>query len=208
LAPSYSAFLLAWVQAGGVFALAHLRNGVLDGKRRVVEDFVAAAEGVVAAGWTVPGRLAACGESNGGLIVGAAVTARPELFSAVVCSAPLLDMVRYERSGMGAAWVGEYGSVGDRAGLEGLLGVSPYHRVRGAVAYPAVLFTVFEGDTRVDPMHARKMCAALQWATSGSGPVVLREEAGVGHGARSASRGVALAADMLAFVAAQTGLTP
>jgi prolyl oligopeptidase len=203
LTPTYSAFLLAWVQAGGVFALAHLPSG---SKQRAVDDFVAAAECLVTQGWTAPDRLAACGESNGGLIVGAAITQRPELFAAAVCSAPLLDMVRYELSGMGHAWRAEYGSANDPEQLAGLLGYSPYHRVRDGIDYPAVLFTVFEGDTRVDPMHARKMCAALQWATSGIRPVVLREESGVGHGARAASRGIALAADMLAFLAAQTGL--
>jgi prolyl oligopeptidase len=206
LTPTYSAFILAWVQAGGVFALAHLPY---EGrKQRAVEDFVAAADYLVAQGWTAPDRLAACGESNGGLIVGAALTRRPDLFAAAACSAPLLDMVRYERSGMGAAWRSEYGSASDPEQLDGLLGYSPYHHVRAAVDYPAVLFTVFDGDTRVDPMHARKMCAALQWATSSTRPIVLREESGVGHGARAASRGIALAGDMLAFLAAQTGLSP
>jgi prolyl oligopeptidase len=206
LTPTYSAFLLAWVRAGGVFALAHLSSEAGDGKQRAVEDFVAVAECLVAQGWTTPDRLAACGESNGGLIVGGAFTLRPELFAAAVCSAPLLDMVRYERSGMGHAWRAEYGSASDPEEFAGLLGSSPYHRVRAGVGYPAVLFTVFDGDTRVDPMHARKMCAALQWATSSTRPVVLREESGVGHGARAASRGVALAGDMLAFLAAHTGL--
>jgi prolyl oligopeptidase len=204
LTPTYSAFLLAWVQAGGVFAMAHLPNE--GDKQRAVDEFLAAARHLIATGWTSADRLAACGESNGGLIVGAAITQRPDLFAAAVCSAPLLDMVRYERSGMGASWRAEYGSASDPEQTAGLLEFSPYHRVRDGVDYPAVLFTVFDGDTRVDPMHARKMCAALQWATSGTRPVVLREESGVGHGARAASRGIALAADLLAFVAAHTGL--
>lgn len=216
--PTYSAYVLAWVAAGGVFALAHLRgggghgahwhrDGRLDRKQNVVDDFVAVAEGLIRTGWTTAGLLGACGESNGGLVVGAAITQRPELFAAAVCSAPLLDMVRYERSGMGTAWRAEYGSAEDPDQLGRLLAYSPYHRVRERVGYPAVLFTVFDGDTRVDPMHARKMCAALQWATKHANPVLLRTEGGVGHGARGAGRAVGLAADILAFTAAQTGLT-
>lgn len=217
LTPTYSAYILAWVEAGGVFALAHLRGGGEDGavshrdgrlagKQRVFEDFGAVARGLVAEGWTTAGQLGACGESNGGLVVGAALTQWPELFAAAVCSAPVLDMVRYERSGLGAAWRAEYGSASDPDQLRWLLDYSPYHRVRPGAAYPAVLLTASRGDSRVDPMHARKMCAALQWATRGDGPILLREEEGVGHGARAASRSVALAADMLAFLAAHTGL--
>ena len=217
LTPSYSSYALAWVEAGGVFAVAGVRgggeqgerwhrDGKLDRKQNSVDDFVAAAERLVADGWTTPGQLGICGESNGGLLVGAALTQRPELFAAAVCSAPLLDMVRYERFGLGATWRGEYGSAGDPEQLGWLLGYSPYHRVRDGVPYPAVLFTVFGGDSRVDPLHARKMCAALQHATTSGRPVLLRAEQDVGHGRRAASRANALAADMLAFLAAQTGL--
>lgn len=219
LTPSYSAFTLAWVEAGGVFVTANLRGGgeqgdewhragTLERKQNVFDDFVAAAETLVADGWTTPGQLGICGESNGGLLVGAVLTQRPELFAAAVCSAPVLDMVRYERSGLGPAWVAEYGSADDPEQLAWLLDYSPYHRVRKGVEYPAVLFTVFGGDTRVDPLHARKMCAALQHATACSRPVALRYEHDVGHGAAAVSRSVGLAADMLAFLAAHTGLTP
>jgi prolyl oligopeptidase len=219
LTPSYSSFALAWVEAGGVFATAHLRGGgeegedwhragMLDRKQNVFDDFAAAAEQLIADGWTTAEQLAGCGESNGGLLVGAALTQRPGLFAAAVCSAPLLDMVRYEHTGLGPMWTAEYGSATDPEQFDVLLGYSPYHRVREGVAYPAVLFTVFDGDTRVDPLHARKMCAALQYATTGNGPILLRRERDVGHGARAASRAVALAADMLAFLAAHTGLAP
>ncbi|MEU4538508.1 prolyl oligopeptidase family serine peptidase [Streptosporangium sp. NPDC023825] len=217
LAPSYSSYILPWVEAGGVFALAQLRgggeegaawhrDGMLERKQNVFDDFAAAAEKLVADGWTTPARLGACGESNGGLLVGAALTQRPDLFAAAVCSAPLLDMVRYERSGLGPVWRSEYGSADDPEQLGWLLGYSPYHRVTGGVDYPATLLTTFGGDSRVDPMHARKMCAALQAATSGSRPILLRHEGDVGHGSRSAGRAVDLAADMLAFLAAHTGL--
>ncbi|HEY0640648.1 MAG TPA: prolyl oligopeptidase family serine peptidase [Pseudonocardiaceae bacterium] len=215
LLPSYSAFTLAWVAAGGVFVTANVRGGgeggadwhragTLGGKQAAVDDFVAAAEALLARGVATPGTLGLCGESNGGLLVGAAITRRPELFAAAVCSAPLLDMVRYERFGLGPSWRAEYGSADDPVQLGHLLGYSPYHRVRPGVDYPAVLLTVFGGDTRVDPMHARKMCAALQHA-SPRRPVLLRHEDGVGHVTRAVSRGVDLAADILAFLAAHTG---
>jgi prolyl oligopeptidase len=146
------------------------------------------------------------GGSNGGLLVGAAVTQRPSLFAAAVCSAPLLDMVRYERFGLGETWNTEYGSASVARELEWLLGYSPYHRVVDGTSYPAVLFTVFSNDTRVDPLHAYKMCAALQHATASGRPVLLRAEAQVGHGARAVSRTAELAGDTLAFVARETGL--
>ncbi|WP_406313562.1 prolyl oligopeptidase family serine peptidase [Streptosporangium sp. NBC_01639] len=217
LTPTYSSYILPWVEAGGVFVLAQLRGGgeegeqwhragMLDRKQNVFDDFVAAAERLIADGVTTPAQLGACGESNGGLLVGAAVTQRPDLFAAAVCSAPLLDMVRYERSGLGPSWRSEYGSASDPEQLGWLLGYSPYHRVKDGVDYPATLLTSFGGDSRVDPMHARKMCAALQHATSGSRPILLRHENDVGHGSRAVSRSVGLAADMLAFLAAQTGL--
>jgi prolyl oligopeptidase len=119
-------------------------------------------------------------------------------------------MVRYERSGLGAAWTGEYGSADLPEQLGWLLGYSPYHHVRGGVSYPATLFTVFDNDTRVDPVHAWKMCAAMQQATAArwpDRPILLRREAEVGHGARAVSRSVTLAADVLAFLAVYTGLS-
>ncbi|GGL12684.1 prolyl oligopeptidase family serine peptidase [Planomonospora parontospora] len=217
LTPSYSAYILPWVEAGGVFALAQVRgggeegaawhrDGMLERKQNSIDDFTAAAERLITDGWTTAGMLAACGESNGGLLAGAAITQRPELFAAAACSAPLLDMVRYELSGLGPSWRGEYGSAEDPGQLAHLLGYSPYHRVREGVDYPATLLASFGGDSRVDPMHARKMCAALQHATSGDRPVLLRHEEGVGHGARAAGRAAWLAADLLAFLAAHTGL--
>jgi prolyl oligopeptidase len=173
----------------------------------VFDDFHAAAERLVADGWTTSDRLAISGGSNGGLLVGAALTQRPELYAAVTCSAPLLDMVRYEKFGLGATWNVEYGAADDPEQLAWLLSYSPYHRVREGVMYPAVLFTVFDGDTRVDPLHARKMCAALQHATASDRPVLVRREKDVGHGARALSRSVDLSADTLAFTARWTGLT-
>ncbi|GCE00928.1 prolyl oligopeptidase family serine peptidase [Embleya hyalina] len=219
LGPAYSAGVLAWVEAGGVYAIANLRGGGEEGERwhragmrghkqHVFDDFHAAAEHLVARGWTTPDRLAASGGSNGGLLVGAALTQRPESYAAVVCSMPLLDMVRYERFGLGRLWSDEYGTAEVAEELDWLLGYSPYHHVRPGVAYPAVLFTVFDGDSRVDPLHARKMCAALQHATTSGRPVLLRAEAEVGHAARSVTRTVELTVDTLSFLAAHTGLDP
>ena len=218
MTPGYSANILAWVEAGGVYAVAALRGGseegeewhragMLDRKQNVFDDFHAAAEHLIATGVTSPGRLAVWGGSNGGLLVGAAITQRPELFSAAVCSAPLLDMVRYERFKIGETWNTEYGTAASPTELEWLLGYSPYHHVVDGTAYPAVLFTVFSNDTRVDPLHGYKMCAALQHATSSGRPVLLRAEGQVGHGQRAVSLSASLAGDCLAFVARETGLT-
>ncbi|HKE99596.1 MAG TPA: prolyl oligopeptidase family serine peptidase [Actinomycetes bacterium] len=217
LTPVYSPQVIAWVERGGTWAVANLRGGSEEGetwhragmrehKQNVFDDFHAAAEHLVAAGHCRRGALGIAGGSNGGLLVGAALTQRPELYRAVVCSAPLLDMLRYERFGLGETWNDEYGRAEDPVEFRWLLSYSPYHRVRRGAAYPAVLFTVFESDTRVDPMHARKLCAALQWASASGAPVLLRRELKVGHGARSVSRSVELHVDTLAFLASELGL--
>jgi prolyl oligopeptidase len=217
LTPAYSPNVLAWVSTGGVYAIANLRGGseegeewhragMLDRKQNVFDDFHAAAEALIRDGWTTPEQLAISGGSNGGLLVGAALTQRPELYAAVVCSAPLLDMVRYERFGLGQTWNVEYGTAADPEQLGWLLSYSPYHHVVPGTAYPAVLFTVFTNDTRVDPVHAYKMCAALQDASSSGRPILLRAEDQVGHGARAVSRTAELAGDTLAFAARHTGL--
>ena len=219
LTPAFSPNALAWVSAGGVYAIANLRGGseegeewhragMLEAKQNVFDDLHAAAQALIRDGWTTPAQLAIWGGSNGGLLVGAALTQWPSLYAAVVCSAPLLDMVRYERFGLGETWNTEYGTASDPEQLGWLLSYSPYHHVEPGTAYPAVLFTVFGNDTRVDPVHAYKMCAALQYATSsGPGqPVLLRAEDQVGHGPRAVSRMAGLAGDALAFAARYTGL--
>jgi prolyl oligopeptidase len=217
LTPGYAPSALAWVEAGGVYAVANLRGGseegeewhragMLDRKQNVFDDFRCAAEFLIREGWTTSGQLAISGGSNGGLLVGASLVQSPGLYAAVVCSAPLLDMVRYERFGLGQTWNVEYGSASDPVQFEWLLSYSPYHHVVPGTAYPAVLFTVFTSDTRVDPVHAYKMCAALQYASVAGRPVLLRAEGQVGHGARAVSRTAELAGDTLAFTAQHTGL--
>jgi prolyl oligopeptidase len=219
--PGYAASVLAWVERGGVYAIASLRGGGDEGeqwhrtgmradKQNVFDDFHAAAEWLIADGWTTREQLAISGGSNGGLLVGAALTQRPDLYAAVACSAPLLDMIRYERFGLGETWNDEYGTAADPEEFGWLLSYSPYHHVRDGVRYPPVLFTIFDSDTRVDPLHARKMCAALQHATSApwpDRPILLRRESDVGHSARSVSRSASLAADTLAFLGRYTGLS-
>lgn len=221
--PVYNPEALAWVQAGGVYAIAHVRGGLEEGaqwhvagtranKQRSIDDFHAAAQALVSGCWTTHSQLVISGESNGGLLVGAALTQQPHMYRAALCAAPLLDMVRYERSGLGPSWTAEFGSASVDEELGWLLGYSPYHSVTAAADYPAVLFTVSDGDTLVDPLHARKMCAALQHAAGNQfvqgsrGLTLLRREAGVGHGARAVSRIVELSVDQLSFAARQAGL--
>ena len=217
LTPGYSAAILAWVEAGGVWAVANLRGGseegedwhragMLGNKQNVYDDFHAAAEWLTAQGWTDAEHLGVYGGSNGGLLVGAAMTQRPELFNAVVCVAPLLDMIRYTTSELGPTWTVEYGDPEDPEQFGWLHAYSPYHRVVEGTDYPATMFAVFDNDTRTDPMHGRKMCAAVQHATSGTRPILLRTEGDVGHGARSLSKSVDETADTLAFFARWTGL--
>ena len=221
LNPGFSAGMLTWVEAGGVYAVANLRGGgeegeewhragMLGNKQNVYDDFHCAAEYLISRGWASTESLSISGGSNGGLLVGAALTQRPERFGAVVCSAPLLDMVRYQLTGLGATWAGEYGDAADPEELRWLHAYSPYHRAATGIRYPAVLFTTFDADSRVDPLHARKLAAALQHATSSdveASPILVRTESNVGHGARALSKSIELTADTLAFAAFHTGLS-
>lgn len=209
----YYAAATAWVERGGLFAVACVRGGgelgehwhqagARENKQQGIDDLLAAASYLTDAGHTPPGRLGAFGQSAGGLLVAAAMTQRPDLFAAVACTSALLDMARYELTGLGAYWSEEFGSREVPTELEWLLGYCPYHRVRAGSPYPAVLLTALDQDTRVDPLHTRKMCAALQHATAApmdQSPVLLRYETGVGHGERSRGGRLAYFADVLAF---------
>lgn len=215
--PAYSPTILAWVRAGGTYAIANVRGGGEQGtdwhaagrgpnKPNAFADFIAAATWLIDHRWTTPRQLAIKGASHSGLMVAAALTQRPDLFAAVACSAAVLDMVRYPYFGLGPWWVTEFGDPDQADQFDTLLGYSPYHRVRPGSAYPAVLLISPHHDARVDSMHTRKMTAALQHATTSGNPILLRYEEGVGHGPRAASRWSALQADILAFCAAHTGL--
>ena len=218
--PQYLAGPLAWVEAGGLFALPNLRgggeygerwhrDGMLDRKQNVFDDFIAAAEALVRTGWTTSARLGVSGGSNGGLLVGAALTQRPDLFAAVVCAVPLLDMLRYQNFLIARFWIAEYGSAEDVAQYRWLRAYSPYHHVRMGVRYPAVLFTTAEGDSRVDPMHARKMAALVQSVTAedADAVVLLRVERDAGHGVgKPLDKQVEDLADQYSFFAWRLGL--
>ncbi len=219
LPPAFNPSALAWVQAGGVYAIANLRGGSEEGeqwhragmlgdKQNVFDDFHAAAEWLISNGWTTPEQLCISGGSNGGLLVGAAVTQRPDLYGSAICTAPLLDMIRYVTSQLGATWTVEYGDPAKPEEFGWLWSYSPYHRVTPGAEYPAVLMMVFDNDTRTDPMHGRKMVAALQHATRGAAPIILRTESDVGHGTRALDKSVAEAAESLAYAAYRTGLDP
>jgi prolyl oligopeptidase len=194
MTPSFSRSLLLWLEHGGVVAIPNIRGGgeygegwhqagILANKQNSFDDFIGAAEWLIAQGYTRPPRLAIAGGSNGGLLVGAALTQRPELFRAVLIQVPLLDMLRYHQFLIARLWIPEYGSADDPEQFRWLRAYSPYHRVRDGVAYPAVLLATAESDTRVDPMHARKMAARLQAATVNDRPILLRLESRAGHGA-------------------------
>ncbi len=217
LLPTYSQTRQTWVERGGVHAIANIRGGseygeewhragMRQNKQNCFDDFIAAAEYLVAARWTSHDRLALEGGSNGGLLVGAVLTRRPDLGRAVVCRAPVLDSIRLQRYGVTRSHLREYGDAEVAEEFEWLRSYSPYHHVIPGTHYPAVLFVQGEADARVHPMHARKMCAALQWASGSGLPVLLRREEKVGHSTRSMSRAIDQAAESTAWMADQLGL--
>ncbi len=218
--PYFSAGIANWVDMGGVWVTANLRGGgelgeewhkagMLLNKQNVFDDYIAAAEYLAREGYASKDKLAIYGGSNGGLLVGAAMTQRPELFKAVVCGVPLLDMVRYHLFGSGKTWVPEYGSAEDPAQFEVLYNYSPYHRVKQGVKYPALLMMASANDDRVDPMHARKFTAAVQWASEGDNPALIRVERHAGHGGADLIKAdVERYADLYSFLVWQLGLEP
>lgn len=215
MTPAFSALAAVWLEHGGVYAVPNLRGGGEYGeawhragmgrnKQNVFDDFNAAAEHLIKLGYTRPEKLGIYGGSNGGLLVGASMTQRPELFGAVVCGVPLLDMVRYHLFGSGKTWIAEYGSPEDPADFAALYAYSPYHHVKKGASYPALLMMAADSDDRVDPMHARKFTAAIQWATDGSRPALFRVEEHAGHGGGDmVKKRVASSADIVAFLLAQ-----
>jgi prolyl oligopeptidase len=218
--PMFITALPMWLDAGGVYALANLRGGgeygeawhragMLGSKQNVFDDFISAAEWLISQHITRSERLAISGGSNGGLLVGAALTQRPDLFQAVVCQVPLLDMLRYQNLRIARLWIAEYGSAEDPAQFEWLYAYSPYHHVRDGEQYPATFLLTADGDSRVDPMHARKMAARLQAATAGSAPILLRVETAAGHGqGKPRSKLVDEATDIWSFVFSQLDVEP
>jgi prolyl oligopeptidase len=213
--PMFVNALPMWLNAGGVYALPNLRGGgeygeawhragMLGNKQNVFDDFISAAEWLIASGISSSDKLAISGGSNGGLLVGAALTQRPDLFKAVVCQVPLLDMLRYQNLRIARLWIAEYGSSEDAEQFQWLYAYSPYHHVRDGERYPATFLLTANGDSRVDPMHARKMAARLQAATASDAPILLRVETAAGHGqGKPRNKLVDEATDVWSFIFAQ-----
>ena len=198
LTPAFVGDRYLWLEHGGIFAVANLRGGaefgedwhragMLDKKQNVFDDFIGAAEFLISQKYTDKDHLAIRGGSNGGLLMGAALTQRPDLYRAVVCQVPLLDMLRYQNFQIAKLWIPEYGSSEDPKQFDWLYAYSPYHHVKQGTEYPSILFMTADTDTRVDPMHAKKMAALMQ-AEAANGqsherPILLRIDTKAGHGA-------------------------
>lgn len=218
LTPAFSSAVLVWLEMGGIYAVANLRGGGeygerwhQDGTRRnkqnTFDDFIAAAEFLIAEKWTSTPKLSIHGGSNGGLLVGACMTQRPELFGAALPSVGVLDMLRFQRFTIGWAWTSDYGSADDADDVRTLLGYSPYHNVREGACYPATLITTGDHDDRVFPAHSFKFAAALQHAQSCPAPVLLRVETKTGHGAgKPTAKLIDEVADRYAFLVKVLGV--
>lgn len=192
--PSFNAGVYAWIEQGGIYVWSNLRGGSEYGetwhqdgmrlkKQNVFDDYFAVAEFLIEKKYTSSKHIGAYGGSNGGLLVGAAMTQRPELYGAITCAVPLLDMVRYHRFGSGRTWISEYASVDEsEEDFRNILAYSPYANVKAGTNYPPILFLGADNDDRVDPMHARKMTAAIQDANANDNPILLRIEKNAGHG--------------------------
>ncbi len=220
LTPTFSVANLVWMEMGGVYAVANLRGGGEYGeewhqagsklkKQNVFDDFIAAAEWLIANSYTARQRLATSGRSNGGLLVGAALTQRPDLFGAAVVGVGVMDMLRFHKFTIGWAWVSDYGSPENPEELRALYAYSPYHNLKPGTAYPATLITTADHDDRVVPAHSFKFAAALQSAQGGEEPILIRIETRAGHGAgKPTSKQIDAAADELAFLIEALGVEP
>lgn len=213
LTPRFSVANLVWMEMGGLYAQPTLRGGGEFGeewhqagtkarKQNVFDDFIAAAEWLVSQGWTRPDKLAISGGSNGGLLVGACMTQRPDLFGVCLPAVGVMDMLRFHKFTIGWAWTSDYGSPDNPEDFPALLAYSPYHNLRRGVEYPATLITTADHDDRVVPAHSFKFAARLQEYHRGEHPVLIRIETKAGHGAgKPTGKRIAEAADKLAFTA-------
>ena len=222
--PAFNRSAYLWLEHGGVYAVANLRGGaefgedwhragMLEKKQNVFDDFIAAAEYLISEKYTDKDHLAIQGGSNGGLLMGAMITQRPDLFRAVVCAVPLLDMLRYQNFQIAKLWIPEYGSAEDPKQFDWLYAYSPYHHVKAGAEYPAILFMTADTDTRVDPMHAKKMAALMQAeAKNGASkerPILLRIETKAGHGAgKPVTKQIEEGTDTYSFLFWQLGVKP
>jgi prolyl oligopeptidase len=220
LTPAFSPATLVWLEMGGVYAVANLRGGgeygeewhlagTKERKQNVFDDFIAAAEHLVREKYTSPAKLAISGGSNGGLLVGAAMTQRPDLFGAALPAVGVMDMLRFHKFTIGWAWTSDYGSADDSSAFPYLRAYSPYHNLKPGTKYPATLVTTADHDDRVVPGHSFKFAAALQAAQAGPAPVLIRIETKAGHGAgKPTSKQIEEAADRYAFLAKNLGVPP
>lgn len=218
LTPSFSVGLVAWLEMGGVYAQPSLRGGGEYGeewhqagtklnKQKVFDDFIAAAEWLIAHGYTNPAKLAISGGSNGGLLVGACLVQRPELFAAALPAVGVFDMLRFHKFTIGWAWISEYGSPENPEEFKALYAYSPLHNLKPGTAYPATLITTADHDDRVVPAHSFKFAAALQAAQGGSQPILIRIDTKAGHGAgKPTSKLIEEAADRWAFLVQVLGI--
>jgi prolyl oligopeptidase len=217
--PRYRPDVPAWLELGGIFVTANIRGGgaygeewhragMMERKQNSFDDFIAVAEDLIRRGYTAPPRLAIQGNSNGGLLVGAVLNQRPDLFAAALAGAGVMDMLRYHRFTAGAAWTAEYGVSTDPEMFSVLIKYSPLHNIRAGVCYPATLVLTADRDDRVVPSHSFKYVAALQRAQGCNRAALVRIEKGSSHHYRPTQRWIAELADSWAFVAAQTGVTP
>lgn len=219
LTPSFSVSRAAWIERGGVYAVANLRGGGEYGetwhnagkrerKQNVFDDFIACAEWLIATGYTSTERLAINGRSNGGLLVATCLVQRPELFGAALCEVPVTDMLRFQRFTAGRYWTVEYGDAElSEEDFRFLIAYSPLHNIRAGVSYPATLVATADADDRVVPSHAKKFTAALQAAQSGDAPVLLRLEQKAGHGSgKPTTKLIDEQADLLAFLFDRFGM--
>jgi prolyl oligopeptidase len=216
--PAYRPDIPLWLESGGVYAVANLRGGGEYGeewhragrrehKQNSFDDFIGAAEALIDRGYTNPGRLAIHGHSNGGLLVGAALTQRPDLFAAAVPNAGHYDMLRFHRFTVGGGWVPEYGSPDSAALFPVLRAYSPLHNVRSGTCYPATLLLAADHDDRVVPSHAYKFTATLQAAQACERPILLRVARDASHSYASLTESIAERTDMWAFIAARVGVS-
>lgn len=194
LTPSFSPSQRLWIEAGGVYAVANLRGGgefgeewykagTLERKQNVFDDFIAAAEWLIEEKYTTSSKLSIMGGSNGGLLVAACMTQRPELYGAVICQVPVIDMLRYHKFTVGRYWVTDYGNAEENADdFKFMYRYSPLHNVKKGTSYPATLITTADTDDRVVPLHAKKFAATVQTAQSGDDPILIRIEKNAGHG--------------------------
>jgi prolyl oligopeptidase len=212
LTPSFSVSNLVWMEMGGVYAMPNIRGGGEYGeewhqagmklkKQNVFDDFIAAAEWLIANGYTKPAKLAIAGGSNGGLLVGACITQRPDLFGAALPSVGVMDMLRFHKFTIGWAWTSEYGSPENQEDFKALYAYSPLHNLKPGTAYPATLITTADHDDRVVPAHSFKFAAALQATHTGDAPVLIRIETKAGHGAgKPTTKRIEETADIWAFL--------